>query len=496
MQREAVIQHYRRPLERPFTKAERPDTTILFGGLTYTHDYLLEGALKGLGYHAKFLPVPDNHSLSLGREFGNRGQCNPTYYTVGNLIKYLKNLREGGEESIENKYVFLTAGSCGPCRFGMYEAEYRKALRDAGFPDFRVLLFQQREGLKQGEESGLELNPAFFITVLKTIMVGDMINELGYKIRPYEVTPGETDQCIEEARRILYETLQNKAKQKKTKLSIKLSGALRKINKIFSSIQADYSRIKPKVKITGEFWAMTTEGEGNYELHRWLESEGAEVITEPVSNWVQYMIWEGMQHVTERRGIRKGHISAMLQLRLAAMVFKLYYNSYRSLLKFRPAPLPHQGRIAEYARDYYNTHISGGESYMEIGKHIMSYIEKKAHLVVSVKPFGCMPSTQSDGVQAKVVTDLKDSLFVSIETSGDSEVNVKSRVQMKLYEAKERARQEVAAVLNNHGLKMRQVEEYSRKNPLSGMARLPHHGVSTAGNYIHRYSEKIKSSRR
>jgi len=39
--------------------------------------------------------------------------------------------------------VFFTAGACGPCRFGMYEAEYRLALRNAGFDGFRVLLFQQ-----------------------------------------------------------------------------------------------------------------------------------------------------------------------------------------------------------------------------------------------------------------------------------------------------------------------------------------------------------------
>ena len=121
---------------------------------------------------------------------------------------------------------------------------------------------------------------------------------------------------------------------------------------------------------------------------------------------------------------------------------------------------------------------------MEVGKHIMSFREKKAHLVVSVKPFGCMPSTQSDGVQTKVVTDLKDSLFVSIETSGDGEVNVKSRVQMKLYEAKERATQEVNDVLKKYGLTMKQVGEYSRKNPLYGLTKIPHHVVSTAGNFI------------
>ena len=53
--------------------------------------------------------------------------------------------------------VFFTAGACGPCRFGMYVTEYRKALRDSGFDGFRVLLFQQQGGIKQatGDELGL-----------------------------------------------------------------------------------------------------------------------------------------------------------------------------------------------------------------------------------------------------------------------------------------------------------------------------------------------------
>ena len=58
-----------------------------------------------------------------------------------------------------NDYVFITAGACGPCRFGMYEAEYRLALRNSGFDGFRVLLFQQSGGLDQADvEAGLEFN--------------------------------------------------------------------------------------------------------------------------------------------------------------------------------------------------------------------------------------------------------------------------------------------------------------------------------------------------
>ena len=57
-------------------------------------------------------------------------------------------------EDIINGHVFLTAGGCGPCRFGMYVTEYRKALRDAGFDGFRVLTFQMAGGIQPGHRQG------------------------------------------------------------------------------------------------------------------------------------------------------------------------------------------------------------------------------------------------------------------------------------------------------------------------------------------------------
>src|SRR5205085_1600805 len=72
-----------------FTKAERANITVLIGGLTLAHDYLIEGALTGVGYNVQMLEVPTTEAFQAGKEFGNRGQCNPTYFTVGNLVKYL-----------------------------------------------------------------------------------------------------------------------------------------------------------------------------------------------------------------------------------------------------------------------------------------------------------------------------------------------------------------------------------------------------------------------
>ena len=86
---EEKVEHWHDANPQNFTKADRETTTILMGGLTMAHDFLVTGALGGLGYRVKPLDCPDYESLRFGKEFGNRGQCNPTYFTVGNLVKHL-----------------------------------------------------------------------------------------------------------------------------------------------------------------------------------------------------------------------------------------------------------------------------------------------------------------------------------------------------------------------------------------------------------------------
>src|SRR5262249_2344271 len=116
-QAQALPAHFRRPVERPFTAAERNRVTILFGGLTWKHEWLIRSAFESAAYKAALLPTPDVAGFQLGKEYGNNGQCNPTYFMVAHLIKYLQWLESQGlsrQEIIDN-YVFFTAGSCGPC---------------------------------------------------------------------------------------------------------------------------------------------------------------------------------------------------------------------------------------------------------------------------------------------------------------------------------------------------------------------------------------------
>ncbi len=408
-------EHWRDDNPTTFTGKQRAHTTLLISGLTMAHDLFLQGALRGIGYKVKAIDCPDNAALQFGKEFGNRGQCNPTYFTVGNLVKYLTWLRDEQKipvATIVSDYLFLTAGACGPCRFGTYVTEYRKALRDSGFEGFRVMLFQQQGGLKQatGDEQGLKMNPAFFIALVKAILIGDVLNMLGYRIRPYEVEKGATDRALEHAKSLIHDAFA--APQDKS-----LLWAMIQARRALMNVKVDRTIVKPKVSIIGEFWAMTTEGDGNYGLQKFLEAEGAECDIQPVTAWILFMVWEQTWDTQQRmvlRGedkARKGLVGVnvrkkLLMLWLAKHAVKGIFQTIAQIMGLHDVHLSDMDDVAKAAAPFYNNHLRGGEGHMEVGKLILNTTKKKATMTLSVKPFGCMPSAGvSDGVQS-LITEL------------------------------------------------------------------------------------------
>jgi predicted nucleotide-binding protein (sugar kinase/HSP70/actin superfamily) len=495
-------------LKPVMTKKERANVTILVSGLTAAQDFFVEGALRGLGYNVKFFGVANNAGLQAGKEFGNRGQCNPTYFTVGSLVQHLIDLRdkEGmSAEDIVKNYVFLTAGACGPCRFGMYVTEYRKALRDAGFDGFRVMLFQQTGGLSQatGDDVGLEMNPPFFIGIVKAIVCGDVINAMTYRMRPYEVVPGSVNAAVEECKRIIYQAL-----VEQTNIFL----ALFNCRKVLAKVKLDRLRSRAKTAIIGEFWAMTTEGDGNYQLQKFLESEGGENDIQLTTAWLLYNIWEVSRDTRERRELRTadgglyglegldewGVSRRLATMKLAEIALRVGFNAFAWPLGLYGYHLPDMEKVAEVAHSHYSNDLRGGEGHMEVGKLILNVVNQKANITVSVKPFGCMPSSGvSDGVQSLITARYPGTIFCAVETSGDGAVNFYSRVQMYMFKARAAAEAELQKALADTGLSMGQLREFLDRNPkYSGHTYYPSHTVaSTAANVVYEVAPLIKLSR-
>ena len=541
---EKRVKHFKKPEEKPFTASQRHHTTILFGGLTWKHETLIHGALEGLGYKCEAIPTPNVKAFQLGKEYGNNGQCNPTYFTVGNLVQYLQRLEESGmsRPDIIDNYVFITAGACGPCRFGMYEAEYRLALRNSGFDGFRVLLFQQSGGLNQAEaEAGLEMNLDFFLGILNAMNMGDLINDCAYQIRPFEVNKGETDRVLDECMNYLHDVMKTHEPYKVEgrfaelvnrfpsaagtaeyvgKFLTQLYGdeytaALRHVRDRLNSIELDRTRIKPIVKITGEFWAQTTEGEGNFNMFKFLEREGAQVLVEPVGTWIMYMIHQAKQSIRDRRDLEKGQEyakgwevtkklarnwrfrSSYGKLSVAEKIFKREWNRLREALENMPHDLTDQCELQRLGHPFYNSRAGGGEGHLEVAKNIYYSNKGICHMVLSLKPFGCMPSTQSDGAQSAVVNQYKDMIYLPIETSGEGEINAHSRVQMALGEAKVRAKMEFTGVLDQTGYTLEDIKSYVDEHPelKRPMYHVPHYKgiVGVAPAFVKHVGERMRA---
>jgi predicted nucleotide-binding protein (sugar kinase/HSP70/actin superfamily) len=452
--------------------------------------------------------MADNAGLQVGKEFGNRGQCNPTYFTVGSLVKHLIDLRdkEGmSAEDIVKNYVFLTAGACGPCRFGMYVTEYRKALRDAGFDGFRVMLFQQTGGLSQatGDDVGLEMNPPFFIGIVKAIVCGDVLNAMTYRIRPYEVEPGSVNAAVEECKKIIYQALVEQTN---------IFQALWRCRRVLGAVKLDRLRPKAKTAIIGEFWAMTTEGDGNYQLQKFLESEGGENDIQLTTAWLLYNIWEVARDTRERHALRTadgglyglegldewGVSRRLATMKLAEWALRVGFNAFAWPLGLYGYHLPDMDKVAEVAHGHYSNDLRGGEGHMEVGKLILNVVNQKANITVSVKPFGCMPSSGvSDGVQSLISARYPGTIFCAVETSGDGAVNFYSRVQMYMFKARAAAEAELQKALDDTGLTLDEVRAFLAKNPkYSRFTYYPGHTVaSTAANLVHEVAPLLKLSR-
>src|SRR5260370_11037536 len=124
-----------------------------------------------------------------------------------------------------------------------------------------------------------------------------------------------------------------------------------------------------------------------------------------------------------------------------------------------------QREMAELAHPFHHQFARGGEGHLEVGKNIYYTKHRLCHMVLALKPFGCMPSTQSDGAQSAVANHFKEMIFLPIETSGEGEINAHSRVQMALGEAKVKARMEFERVLESTGNKLYHLNTYLPAHP-------------------------------
>ena len=126
---------------------------------------------------------------------------------------------------------------------------------------------------------------------------------------------------------------------------------------------------------------------------------------------------------------------------------------------------------------------------MEIGKNILNVLHSAVNMTLSVKPFGCMPSSGvSDGVQSAITELYPEALFLPIETTGDGAVNVYSRIQMMLFKARQASVRGRDEVLASYRMSQEEAEAILRRVPFAGRA------LAGAPAFIHAHPSTAANS--
>ena len=426
-------------------KRDKKKVTILYSLIERRKSFFLRAYLERHGYN--YIDMGDHirEDVRWGKEYGNRMECNPMYFTCGSMIRNLMKLhKEDGlsKEEIVDKYIFMSGGGqCGPCRYGMYPQEYLKAANDAGFKGFRLMVFSSElEDEPLPKDCAFQFNLIFRINMLIGFVLADLMHIAECAIRPYAEDKEQALKVLDECEKILYDAFVSRL------FLFKLPKALKKVGKMLAAVPRKSVKL-PLIFMTGEVFANLAHNDGNYNMRRFIMDEGCEVLPGSFTQRALYDNWRRIQ--IANRGLKysanekeqKEWKKSLKKQNVSSKVIHFFYNWYVKALNPESfggkAELCDLEELARLGFEHYHPEIFGGEGNLEIGEAI--HYAGKVDGFLSSKPFGCMPSSGvSDGVQAKIMSMYPDMNFLSIETSGDNEVSILSRVSMMLFKAKQR----------------------------------------------------------
>jgi predicted nucleotide-binding protein (sugar kinase/HSP70/actin superfamily) len=376
--------------------------------------HLLAGTFRSFGVHA--LVMETYKGLDLGKEFTSGKECFPCQVTTGDILLFLKKEKERlGEAFDPERYIYFMPEAEGPCRFGMYN-KYQRIVLDS-FPEFRKVKIgsitsknsYSLEGMIEKGETANFRKAAYF-----SVVVGDILDRLLWRVRPYERAPGMADQFIEKAMNAMSDAFET-------------HGAGRDFSRILDRLEEVVVEgraiidpsipSKPLIGIVGEIY-LRTHVQSNQDVIRVLERHGAEVVNASIAEWVNYTTYDRMREarIGLRLSLKQFRLNRMREHLKGVLGYgvDLYYQHTRQNQIYdrvkRLVDLHGDHRVDALEKvlleeDLFSFDV-GTEACLSIAG-IMEYAREGYSGIVNVYPFTCMPSTITSAVVRPILNRMK-----------------------------------------------------------------------------------------
>jgi len=343
---------------------------------------LMAKAFASRGIRAEVLPPADDETLRLGRAHSSCKECLPLQTTVGSLLRYLDQ-RPSGELT-----AYFMASTDGPCRFGQYHVFSKKLIAEHRIADVAVLSLTTANGYGG-------LGERFAVAAWRAIVLGGLFDEMWATILAAAVDPDQGLETFEREYRAVLDVMDKGWPALARQLTACAKGLAR------IPLKRPYHEI-PKLSLVGEIYVRNDPISLQGLVER-MARRGFIVRTSKVSEWILYLDWLARNGVEGDRSIgfwvrcgMKRYFDRAIRKRLAPS--GLFFDEPDGV-----AP------VMEAGRQFISPHLTG-EAILTVGSALHEILHPSCG-VLSIGPFGCMPSRVAESIlNDKMTTSVKRAL--------------------------------------------------------------------------------------
>ncbi|MCQ2519932.1 MAG: 2-hydroxyacyl-CoA dehydratase [Lachnospiraceae bacterium] len=402
--------------KKVFTEEMRKEYTILAPQMSPIHFGLLEVAFRNAGYNFEILSNDNRTAVDYGLKYVNNDACYPSLLVVGQMMQAL----ESGKYDL-NKTALVITQTGGGCRATNYIGFIRRALKKAGMEQIPVLSLNL-SGLEK--QPGFRLTPALVTRAVYAVFFGDIFQRCVYRMRPYEVTPGQTD----ELHKKWFEKCKDFLCQKHVSF-FEYKSMCKKMIQEFDAIPTRDIK-KPRVGVVGEILVKFSPTANNHVVEL-LESEGAEAVVPDLMDFLLYCFKNQEFKYTNLGTSFKSFVTSRAGITAINILRKSTVRACKKSKHFDVPANIHE--TAKHASSIVSIGNQTGEGWFLTGEMI-ELINNGAKNIVCAQPFGCLPNhVVGKGVIKQLRAKYPGANIVAIDYDpGASEVNQLNRIKLML----------------------------------------------------------------
>ena len=410
-----------------FTKEMREaGYEILAPQMSPIHFRFLSPLLARAGLRVRVLERTSRQSTETGLKYVNNDSCYPAIVVIGQLVEEFVS----GRADPDRTAVGITQTG-GMCRATNYAALLRKALRDAGYPQVPVIALSVQ---------GLEDNPGFQLGLkdihkaVQAFVIGDAIQSMLLRVRPYEAVQGSAMELYRRWDRIVREWIEDGRSQEfgcGRARRLTYAGLIRACVREFDALALRDIPRKPRVGLVGEILVKFHPDANNHAVDV-IEAEGCEA---ELPGLMQFFHYSSATAEWDQANLGIGGRQRRI-MPLVLWALERYEAPVRRAFAATGGKFEPHRRIGEMiprSQDIARLGNQAGEGWY-LTAEMVDMIEHGCPNIICAQPFACLPNhIVGKGMFRALRNRYPQSNIVAVDYDpGASEVNQLNRIKLML----------------------------------------------------------------